>query len=110
MEICKNKTSGKYFIYIENTGNDEALLVTPEGKIKSVKLRLFDGTKEEDEDYLLSHGLINEAQIERHRQYIKDRHDDVIEWYQELPSYHKKRFLEFLKKEVGEEADEWLKP
>jgi hypothetical protein len=34
MELFKNKTSDKYFIYIDETGNEEALFVTPDAKIK----------------------------------------------------------------------------
>ena len=50
MQVCKNKSSGEYFIYIQKTGNDEALLVTPKSEIKSLKLRLFEALEEKDED------------------------------------------------------------
>lgn len=107
MKIYKNKTSGKYFIYIENTGNDEALLITSEGKIKSLKLRLFDEPQEEDEDYFLSQGLIMEVQIKRYRQYMMDVRDDVLdemlEFYKQLASYDKKRYWDMIKKTFNKE-------
>lgn len=39
MEIWKNKKSGKGFIYVEDTGEDEALFVITEGGIVSRKQR-----------------------------------------------------------------------
>jgi hypothetical protein len=111
MKIYRNKSSAKYFIYIENTGNEEALLVTPEGKIKSLKIRLFDGPEEGDGDYLLSQNLITEEQKKRYQQCMKDRLEDLVEWYHRLPSYEKKGFLESIKEEFGEgwEKLKWFK-
>ena len=46
MQICKNKASGKYFIYIADEGNDKASLVLPTGEVKSLKFILFEEIKE----------------------------------------------------------------
>ncbi len=70
MEICKNKTSGKTFIYLDDDDNDRALLVTPQGEIKSLELKLFsDFAEEQDEQHLLSSGLITDAQYVSYKNY-----------------------------------------
>jgi len=42
MELVKNRASGNPFIVLEDAGGDHFLLITPEGKIKSLERRLFD--------------------------------------------------------------------
>jgi len=44
MEICKNKKSKEYFIYLKDpeTHDNIALLITPQGSIKPLNLKLFD--------------------------------------------------------------------
>lgn len=42
MELVKNKASGNPFIVLEDAGGAHFLLITPEGKIKSLERRLFD--------------------------------------------------------------------
>lgn len=101
MEIYKNKKSGKYFIYIADSGNNEALFVTPLNEIKSLKLSLFN-EPEEDADCLLSHALIPEAQVERFREYEKDRSEEAVENFQDsfdqLSPYQQRRVFEAIKK------------
>lgn len=79
MEICRNKTSGQYFIYIAETGDSEALLITPEARVKSLKLFFFDDVIEMDEAYLLQSKLITNEQSERFHEYEKDRLNEIIE-------------------------------
>jgi len=79
IEVCKNKSSGKYSIYIQRSGgNDEALLVTPLGEIKSIKMRLFQPPEERDVNQLLSEGLLIQKQIERWKQYIEYRAEEIV--------------------------------
>lgn len=75
MEIYKNKSSGKFFIYIEDTDTDDgALFVSPGCKVLHLQLNLFyDEPEEGDEDDFLSDGLISKTQLERYRQYNEDR-------------------------------------
>jgi len=107
MRVCKNRSSGKHFIYIQKTGNDEALLVTPQSEIKSLKLRLFEALEEKDEDYLFSKGIITENQLERWKQYRKDRSEDISEsceiLAEELSPYQKKLLIKRLKKDLNDE-------
>ena len=102
MKVCKNKSSGKYFIYIQKTGNDEALLVTPQSEIKSLKLHLFEAPEEMDKDYLISNGIITENQLERLKQYWKDRSEDEMEsmeiLFGEFLQYEQNMLIKRLKK------------
>jgi len=41
MELVKNKASGSFFIVLDDGGGNHFLLITPEGKIKSLERRLF---------------------------------------------------------------------
>jgi hypothetical protein len=107
MEICKNKNSGKYFIYIADSGNNEAFFVTPLNQIKSLKISLFNELEgeEEDVDYLLSHALITEAQVERFREYEKDRSEEakenVLDSFDDLNSYEQRKLFEEIKKKLN---------
>jgi hypothetical protein len=79
MEICKNKSSNRYFIYIEETGSAEALLVTPEAQVKSLKIDLFGQVEEQEEPYLLKNKLVTEAQVQRFKEYKENRSDEVVD-------------------------------
>jgi len=70
MSIYRNKSSGQPFIYIEDVDNGKALFVTPEVKIKPLELKLFEELKEEDEGYLLSHGLITKPQVDKYNEFL----------------------------------------
>ena len=41
MELVKNKASGKPFIVLDDSGRARFVLITPEGKIKTLERRLF---------------------------------------------------------------------
>jgi hypothetical protein len=69
MEFCRNKSSGKYFIYIEDTADGKLLLITPHAEIKALNPPLFDEPKRENNDDLLDLGLINERQLLRYHEY-----------------------------------------
>jgi hypothetical protein len=45
MTLIRNKTSGKYFIVLEaeDVPEDHLLLITPEGRVKRLESRLFEG-------------------------------------------------------------------
>lgn len=103
MQFYKNKKSKKYFIYIEDSGNNEALLVTPESKIKSVSLDLFvDGPEGGDEERFLIRELITKEQVARFRQYRKYRIDEMREKIEKilakLPPHERQKFFEDLEK------------
>jgi hypothetical protein len=70
INICKNRASGKSFIYIEDIDTDHALLVTSSGKIKSLEYNLFDEPKEKNKDYCLSQKLITKQQLKQYYEFI----------------------------------------
>ena len=72
MEFCRNKRSGMYFIYIEDTPDEKLLLVTPLAEIKVLdNPSLFDPPDEKDVDELLSCGLLKKEQIRRYKDFIE---------------------------------------
>jgi hypothetical protein len=106
MEICKNKSSDRYFIYIEKTGSAEALLVTPEAHIKSLKLDLFGKAEEQEETYLLQNKLVTDTQVQRFHEYKENRSDEVVDqvlyYFEQMGPYEKKAFLQKLQKMVDD--------
>jgi Mg/Co/Ni transporter MgtE len=102
MEVCKNKISNRYFIFIEDTGNAETLLVTPEAQIKSLKGDLFEELEDQEENYLLQHNLVTEAQVQRVHEYYKSRSDEIIDNFEEMSHYDQKRLLQALQKMVAD--------
>ncbi len=103
MEIYKNKVSGKYFIYIQKSGEEKALFITPKGKVKPLELKLFSYySGRRDEDKLLNKELITKKQVERFEQYSKDRSDErrrkIFEIYKQLSPLEKQKLLKDLKK------------
>lgn len=74
MRVYQNRY-GQRFIYIEPNGNDKAIFVTPEGKVKSIELGLLFCPEDRDEGYFFSQGLINVPQIEKYREEISWRTD-----------------------------------
>ena len=107
MEIWKNKATGKWFIYLMDTGSDEALFITPpndlgEVSIKSLRLKLFDEDAEDGEDEtLLSKGMITEEQLNRFLLYKQDRVGEEVEKVAEIvkhwDSSEKERLIQELK-------------
>lgn len=67
VEIWRNKLSGKFFIYLGDTGRDEGLFVTPRGEIKSLEKGLFEEVITEDEV------TITEPQERRYHEYVDKR-------------------------------------
>lgn len=72
ISVCRNKASNQYFIFLEDTNDGKALLITPEGKIKALDPELFDEAEEEDKNYLLSHNLITEPQIDKFHEFASN--------------------------------------
>lgn len=74
MIVVKNKSSGKSFIVLDDTGDARFLLVTPEGKIKRLERRLFGGQIAADHPDLQWGRDLTMAQ--RHTYAAYDRNDD----------------------------------
>jgi hypothetical protein len=100
MEICKNVRSNRYFIYIGDTGNGEALLINPEAEIKSLKLDLFHEVEEQDETYLLENNIVTESQVKRFHDYNNSRVEEFIENFKEMSPYEQKIVLKRMQEMV----------
>ncbi|MBA3036822.1 MAG: hypothetical protein FP814_10050 [Desulfobacterium sp.] len=104
MEVCKNNASGQYFIYIRETGAEEALLVTPNAQIKSLKITLFANLEEYAEAHLLESKMVTAEQIRRFHEYKENRSADVTEdldhYFDQLSPYEQDLFIKKLEKIV----------
>jgi len=69
LDIFKNKTSGKYFIGLDDEDGKTALMITPLGAVKSLELHLFVHLETSDIESLLADELITEIQFEKYREY-----------------------------------------
>ncbi len=81
MEVCKNKDSGKYFIYLQDCGPGGLLLVTPGAQVKPLRANLFDEVEDFSEEYLIENALVSPDQIRKFNGYQQDRSDDLIEGF-----------------------------
>jgi hypothetical protein len=70
MEIFKNKTSGKYFIGIDDEDGETAFMITPIGEVKTLELHLFVHLETSDPESLLADELITETQFEKYGEYL----------------------------------------
>jgi hypothetical protein len=70
MEIFKNKTSGKYFIGIDDEDGETAFMITPIGAVKKLELHLFVYLETNDPESLLADELITETQFEKYGEYL----------------------------------------
>lgn len=115
MLIYKNKVSGKHFIFLDDSGNNEGLFVTPpihDDKIiiHSLSYDLFFENPidlEENDDRIKE--MLNNKQIERFRVFKeKDRRraiNNVIKWAIETKGVD----IESIRKEIGEEFGTLIK-
>lgn len=73
MEICKNKTTEKTFVYLDAEENGQALMITPSGEVKTLEESLFkELTEVEDSRQLLSNGDITPAQYNVYNTYHRN--------------------------------------
>ncbi len=70
MEIFKNKTSGKYFIGLDDEDGETALMITPIGAVEKRELHLFVHLETSDPESLLADELITETQLEKYGEYL----------------------------------------
>jgi hypothetical protein len=70
MEVCINKKTGRFFIYLEEDENGRALMVTPNGDVKKLEHALFtDPFDIDDIDRLHSRNQISNKQYDVYQQY-----------------------------------------
>lgn len=72
MEICKNKKTGKVFIYLDETDDGRALMITPLGDTIKLEHELFTEPEDiDDAESTHAKGHISTAQYEAYRTYVQ---------------------------------------
>lgn len=69
MELVKNTVSGRLFIVLEDVGNSNLLLITPEGLVKRLGRHLFAPQDSDNSSNTFSVHQLTEKQIEVYTQY-----------------------------------------
>jgi hypothetical protein len=91
MEIWRNKLSGKFFIYLRDTGHKEGLFVTPLGGIKSLEKVLFEEVITENK------AAFTEAQERRYQEYVDKRRvyvaNRIVDMVAEMEPYDREEFV-----------------
>ena len=72
MEMCKNRASGKYFLFIEKRDDGKLLLVIPGGEVKVLDPTLFEDAEEHDIAHSLNTGIIASQQIAGYKKFIEE--------------------------------------
>jgi len=72
VELVKNKASGKYFVVLDDDGNDDFLVVTPEGKIKRLERRLFGPRNIVDPQKTRRIHKLTQMQLDKYSEYIDE--------------------------------------
>lgn len=77
--VCKNKSSGKYFIYLKDLADRKVFLINPEGRQLALSADLFEEPKDDSMDYLLSYKLITEEQREGYNRYVSAQPEEGVD-------------------------------
>ncbi len=106
MVVCKNRTSGQYFIYVNEAGPGEILLITPTAKVKSLQNNLFTDLEENTEEQLLISRMVSPEQIRSFNEYKKNRAedetDDFVEYFAQLSPGEQVRCVQRLRQALEE--------
>lgn len=102
MITYKHRLSGKHFVYIQDSGYDSALFVTPLSDIKVLELSQFTEGDDQNEEYLICNNLIEVEQAQKFHEHTKrrseDNYENVEDLFHEMSESQKKRFIEQLLK------------
>lgn len=72
MELAKNKASGKLFVVLDDTGGPNLLVITPEGKKRSLERRLFELIEMTDPAEALSKQKLTKSQVDLYLEYLDE--------------------------------------
>lgn len=70
MELVKNKASGKYFVVLDDAGEDDFLVITPEGKVKRLERRLFAAQETANHRGAPRFPHLTQTQMEKYTEYL----------------------------------------
>lgn len=94
--VARNKSSGKYFAYLESYGDGNDIVINPIGKRIPFDVELFEEPEDIELAKLLSEGLINDDQLNEYKKQKKlERYHDDIQQQERLSeriSYRGGRF------------------
>jgi len=76
MKLFKNKATGRRFIYVDNKGENKIILVTPDHGVIPLERRLFEESREGDEQDFLSRGFVTEMQVKTYWQEMSRRNSE----------------------------------
>ena len=65
IEVCKNKRTGKFFIFLDKVSKNESHYIIPDGKIKTLSSDLFYEIEVRKKQFLLTNNLITPEQSEK---------------------------------------------
>ena len=65
IEVCKNKRTGNFFIFLDKVSTNESHYIIPDGKIKTLSLDLFYEIEVREKKFLLTNNLITPEQYEK---------------------------------------------
>lgn len=76
--LFRNKSSGKYFIYLEDESPNKVLFVTPDAQMKALDSTLFADPVDEEEYSAVKKGLIVAEQVKRYHEYVDQLDDELV--------------------------------
>ena len=71
MELFRYKATKKYFISIDEVNADKLLMITPEGEVKPLEARLFEGPEMQAESVSEIHRYVSPQQMKKYHQYVE---------------------------------------
>lgn len=77
--IARNKSSGKYFVYLETNGGGNDMVINPIGKLIPFNVELFEEPENIELAKLLSADLINDDQLNEYKKQkkLEEYYDDI---------------------------------
>jgi len=70
LTLYRNRSSGKYFVFLEEEDAGKMLLIIPTGQIKALDQNLFESALEEEEKQALRRNLILAEQVKCYHEYV----------------------------------------
>jgi hypothetical protein len=70
-QACKNLSSGKYFLFVEEVDDENFLLVIPTGEVKSLETSLFGEIEDVNITDLLNYKLLTKQQIDGYKKFVE---------------------------------------
>ena len=79
IEVCKNKRSDQFFIFLDRVSSNKSHYIIPDGKIKALSSDLFHETEVREKKFLLTNNLITPEQSEKLKLYENELNNSRID-------------------------------